>query len=96
MGLRGLIEARSTSVRRFLAFWPGAVNPELRGFLGRAQRQEWLEHNVEEPYRRIVDVAFFAYEEQPEVPSAALSLWVSPVAQSDTLDGVQAGATASF
>ncbi len=32
-GLRGLIEAKSTSVRRFLAFWPGAVNPELRGFL---------------------------------------------------------------
>jgi hypothetical protein len=33
IGLHGLIEARSTSVRRFLAFWPGAVNPELRGFL---------------------------------------------------------------
>ncbi|MCX4241563.1 radical SAM protein [Paraliomyxa miuraensis] len=34
------------------------LEAELRGFLGRAQRQEWLERNVEEPYRRVVDVAF--------------------------------------
>lgn len=31
---------------------------ELRGFLGRAQRDEWLAAHVDEPYRRLVDVAF--------------------------------------
>jgi hypothetical protein len=31
--LRALIEGRGTSVRRFLAFWPDNVNPELRGYL---------------------------------------------------------------
>ncbi|MEM9461736.1 MAG: radical SAM protein [Myxococcota bacterium] len=31
---------------------------ELRGFLGQAQGVKWLARNVEEPYRRIVDVAF--------------------------------------
>ena len=34
------------------------LEAELRGFLGRAQRQEWLASHVEEPYRRVVDVAF--------------------------------------
>ena len=34
------------------------LEAELRGFLGQAQRAEWLARNVEEPYRRIVDVAF--------------------------------------
>lgn len=34
------------------------LEAELRGFLGQAQRQQWLESHVEEPYRRIVDVAF--------------------------------------
>lgn len=34
------------------------LEAELRGFLGRARRQEWLERHVEAPYRRLVDVAF--------------------------------------
>ena len=31
--MRGSIEAKTTGVRRLLAFWPGSVNPELRGYL---------------------------------------------------------------
>jgi wyosine [tRNA(Phe)-imidazoG37] synthetase (radical SAM superfamily) len=34
------------------------LEAELRGFLGKAQRAQWLARNVEEPFRRIVDVAF--------------------------------------
>ncbi|MDB5559049.1 MAG: hypothetical protein JWQ36_1983, partial [Enterovirga sp.] len=32
--LRALIEARSTNVRRLLAFWPSTANPDLRAYLG--------------------------------------------------------------
>lgn len=34
------------------------LESELRGFLGEASRDRWLAGHVEEPYRRIVDVAF--------------------------------------
>lgn len=34
------------------------LETELRGFLGRVEREEWLRSHVEEPYRRVVDVAF--------------------------------------
>src|SRR5687768_6822290 len=34
------------------------LEAELRGLLGRAQRQEWLAGHVDEPYRQLVDVAF--------------------------------------
>jgi wyosine [tRNA(Phe)-imidazoG37] synthetase (radical SAM superfamily) len=34
------------------------LEAELRGFLGQAQREEWLARHVEAPYRRLVDVAF--------------------------------------
>jgi hypothetical protein len=33
LSLNALIEAKGTSVRRLLAFWPDNVNPELRGYL---------------------------------------------------------------
>ncbi len=33
LSLRALIDAKGTSVRRLLAFWPETVNPELRGYL---------------------------------------------------------------
>ncbi len=34
------------------------LETELRGFLGRAQREEWLAEHVDEAYRRLVDIAF--------------------------------------
>ncbi len=34
------------------------LESELRGFLARVQDEGWMERNVEEPYRRLVDVAF--------------------------------------
>ncbi len=34
------------------------LDAELRGFLGEAQREQWLAQHVDEPYRRLVDVAF--------------------------------------
>jgi wyosine [tRNA(Phe)-imidazoG37] synthetase (radical SAM superfamily) len=34
------------------------LEAELRGLLGRTQRQEWLEGHVDPQYRRLVDVAF--------------------------------------
>ncbi|NNM71969.1 DUF3971 domain-containing protein [Enterovirga aerilata] len=35
VSLHALIQAKETSVRRLLAFWPGNVNPELRSYLAR-------------------------------------------------------------
>ncbi|MCA9704572.1 MAG: radical SAM protein [Myxococcales bacterium] len=34
------------------------LEAELRGFLAQARRDAWLREHVEEPYRRLVDVAF--------------------------------------
>jgi len=34
------------------------LESELRGFLAQVQDEGWMERNVEQPYRRLVDVAF--------------------------------------